>query len=174
MFPAERAGSQRQLAMLSAIRPLIRDARPGDEDAIAALLEPYVLKKIVLRRTPAEIRANLDKTIVCEVNGRLLGTTSLVFFTDTLCEIRALVIADDLQGKGIGRQLVLAAEEKALRYSLQRPLRFFALTYTPEFFERCGYERTTKDKFPEKIYEVCNFCLRKDDCHEIAVQKTVE
>ncbi|MFZ5629280.1 MAG: GNAT family N-acetyltransferase [Spirochaetota bacterium] len=159
--------------MLRAKNPVIRDARPGDEDAIAALLEPYVLKKIVLRRTPAEIRENLGQTIVYEEGTRLLGTTSLVFFSDTLCEIRALVISDELQGKGIGRQLVLAAEEKALQHSLQRPLRFFALTYTPDFFERCGYERTTKDKFPEKIYEVCNFCLRKDDCHEIAVQKTV-
>jgi len=158
--------------MPSAINPQIRDARPGDEDAIAALLEPYVLKKIVLRRSPAEIRENLGQTIVYEENGRLLGTTSLVFFTDTLCEIRALVIADELQGKGVGRQLVLAAEEKALQHSAKTPLHFFALTYTPEFFERCGYELTTKDKFPEKIYEVCNFCLRKDDCHEIAVQKT--
>jgi amino-acid N-acetyltransferase len=160
--------------MLRATNPLIRDARPGDEDAIAALLEPYVLKKIVLRRSREEIRENLGQTIVYQEDGRLLGTTSLVFFTETLCEIRALVISDELQGKGIGRQLVHAAEEKALQHSAHRPLRFFALTYTPEFFERCGYERTTKDKFPEKIYEVCNFCLRKDDCHEIAVQKTVE
>jgi amino-acid N-acetyltransferase len=174
VFPAWRASRQRLSAMLSTSPSFIRDARAGDEDAIAALLEPYVLQKIVLRRTPQEIHANLDKTIVCEVNGRLLGTASLVFFSATLCEIRALVIADELQGKGFGRKLVQAAEEKALRYSTQRPLRFFALTYTPEFFERCGYERTTKDRFPEKIYEVCNFCLRKDDCHEIAVQKIVQ
>lgn len=160
--------------MLRATNPLFRDARPGDEDAIAALLAPYVQKKIVLPRTRAEISASLAQTIVCEDAGRLLGTTSLVFFTDTLCEIRALVIAEEMQGKGIGRQLVLAAEKKALRHSAMRPLRFFALTYTPEFFERCGYERTTKDMFPEKIYEVCNFCLRKDDCHEIAVQKSVQ
>ncbi|GAB4434619.1 MAG: N-acetyltransferase [Turneriella sp.] len=159
--------------MLRATNPQIRDARLGDEDAIEALLEPYVVKKIVLRRSPAEIRENLGQTIVYEDGGRLLGTTSLVFFTDTLCEIRALVISDELQGKGIGRKLVMAAEEKALRHSIQRPLRFFALTYTPDFFERCGYERTTKDQFPEKIYEVCNFCLRKDDCQEIAVQKTI-
>lgn len=153
---------------------LIRDARPGDEHAIAALLEPYVQKKILLRRSLQEIRENLDKTLVYTEAERILGTTSLVFFTATLCEIRALVISDELQGTGIGRKLVHAAENKALQFSAERPLRFFALTYTPEFFERCGYERTSKDQFPEKIYEVCNFCLRKDDCHEIAVQKTIE
>jgi amino-acid N-acetyltransferase len=160
--------------MASATNLLLREAREGDEDAIAALLEPYVEKKIVLRRSLAEIRDNLKYTIVCADGEKLLGTTSLVFFSETLCEIRALVIAEELQGKGIGRQLVHAAEEKALRLSALRPMRFFALTYTPEFFERCGYQRTTKDKFPEKIYEVCNFCLRKDDCQEIAVQKTVQ
>lgn len=150
---------------------MIRDASKDDAADIAALLKPYVAKKILLHRSLEEIRENADKTVVYLNNGQIVGTTSLVFFSETLCEIRALVISDAAQGSGIGRQLVLAAEEKALRMQSARPLKFFALTYTPEFFERVGYSRTTKDMFPEKIYEVCNFCLRKDDCHEIAVQK---
>lgn len=152
---------------------MIRDAIPDDAQAIADLLQPYVEKKILLHRSTEEIRENLDKTVVYTENGIVLGTASLVFFSPVLCEIRALVISDQLQGKGVGKKLVLAAEEKAQRLSVARPLRFFALTYTAGFFEQCGYERTTKDQFPEKIYEVCNFCLRKDDCHEIAVQKSV-
>jgi amino-acid N-acetyltransferase len=152
---------------------VIRDARTGDAEKIAALLTPYVEEKIVLRRSIEEIRENTAQTLVCVDENRIIGTASLVFFSPTLCEIRALVIAASAQGRGIGRDLVLAAEAKALRMQTSRPMRFFALTYTPEFFERCGYERTTKDQFPEKIYEVCNFCLRKDDCHEIAVQKTM-
>lgn len=152
---------------------MIRDALLEDAADIAALLKPYVEKKILLQRSLDEIRDNVDKTVV-EVEGdRIVGTTSLVFFSDTLCEIRALVISDAVQGSGIGRRLVLAAEDKAQRLQPARPLKFFALTYTPEFFERVGYTRTTKDMFPEKIYEVCNFCLRKDDCHEIAVEKIV-
>ena len=150
---------------------IIRDATPTDAADIAALLKPYVEKKILLHRSLDEIRENADKTVVYLDQGRIVGTTSLVFFSETLCEIRALVIDDTAQGSGIGKKLVLAAEEKALRLHAARPLKFFALTYTPEFFERVGYQRTTKDMFPEKIYEVCNFCLRKDDCHEIAVQK---
>lgn len=152
---------------------VIRDATPGDVADIAALLKPYVEKKILLHRSLDEIRENADKTVVYVDNDRIVGTTSLVFFSDTLCEIRALVISDAVQGGGIGKKLVLAAEEKAARIQAARPLKFFALTYTPEFFERVGYVRTTKDMFPEKIYEVCNFCLRKDDCHEIAVEKIV-
>ncbi len=152
---------------------MIRDAQLQDAADIAALLKPYVEKKILLHRSLDEIRENVDKTVVEIEDGRIVGTTSLVFFSETLCEIRALVISDAVQGSGIGRRLVLAAEEKAQRLQATRPLRFFALTYTPEFFERVGYTRTTKDMFPEKIYEVCNFCLRKDDCHEIAVQKIV-
>jgi amino-acid N-acetyltransferase len=150
---------------------VIRDAHTDDAADIAALLKPYVEKKILLHRSLDEIRENTDKTVVYLDNGKIVGTTSLVFFSETLCEIRALVIGDAAQGLGIGRRLVLAVEEKALRMELTRPLKFFALTYTPEFFERVGYEQTTKDMFPEKIYEVCNFCLRKDDCREIAVQK---
>lgn len=152
---------------------MIRDATPDDAPAIAALLQPYVEKKILLHRSLAEIAENADKTVVFSDNGRIIGSSSLVFFSPTLCEIRALVIAETAQGRGIGRDLVLAAETRALALKAERPMRFFALTYTPEFFERCGYARTTKDQFPEKIYEVCNFCLRKDDCHEIAVQKKI-
>ncbi len=153
---------------------MIRDAQIEDAEEIAALLAPYVEKKILLHRSIAEIRENTAQTVVYTDENHIIGTSSLVFFSPALCEIRALVIADAAQGRGIGKDLVLAAERKAMHLQSVRPLRFFALTYTPEFFERCGYERTTKDKFPEKIYEVCNFCLRKDDCHEIAVQKSVD
>lgn len=152
---------------------MIRDAQREDAAEIAALLKPYVDKKILLHRSLEEIRENAAQTVVFSESGSILGTASLVFFSPTLCEIRALVISESAQGRGIGKDLVLAAEAKALAEQNARPMRFFALTYTPEFFERCGYERTTKDQFPEKIYEVCNFCLRKDDCHEIAVQKQV-
>lgn len=150
---------------------VVRDAVIDDAASIAALLKPYVEKKILLHRSLEEIRANIDKTIVVVEDERIVGTTSLVFFSPTLCEVRALVVAEDLQRGGVGRLLVEAAEEKAQQMRTTRPLRVFALTYTPEFFERLGYARTTKDRFPEKIYEVCRFCLRKDDCHEIAVEK---
>lgn len=152
---------------------MIRDAVKDDAPAIARLIQPHVEKKILLGRSLAEITENADRTVVFSEGPAILGSASLVFFSATLCEIRALVIADSAQGRGLGRDLVLAAEAKALRLQNERPMRFFALTYTPEFFERVGYERTTKDQFPEKIYEVCNFCLRKDDCHEIAVQKKI-
>ncbi len=151
---------------------MVRDAVAADAVAIAGLLKPHVTQKVLLHRSLDEITQNIDKTLVCEENGQIIGTVSLVFFSTTLCEIRALAISDSAQGKGIGKELVLAVESKALGLTTGRPVRFFALTYTPEFFEHCGYSRTTKDMFPEKIYEVCNFCLRKDDCHEIAVQKT--
>ncbi|MFO1524412.1 MAG: GNAT family N-acetyltransferase [Turneriella sp.] len=152
---------------------MTRQATEDDAKQIAELLKPHVESKVLLHRSTEEIKQNLDKTLVDVDVGRVVGTVSLVFFTPSLCEIRALAISPATQGHGIGKRLVLAAEQMALSLQTERPMRFFALTYTPEFFERCGYARTTKDMFPEKIYEVCNFCLRKDDCHEIAVQKTV-
>lgn len=153
---------------------MVRDAVTADAVAIAGLLKPHVTQKVLLHRSLDEITQNIDKTLVYEEGGAIIGTVSLVFFSSSLCEVRALAISDAAQGKGIGKQLVLGAERKALKLMSERPMRFFALTYTPEFFEHCDYSRTTKDMFPEKIYEVCNFCLRKDDCHEIAVQKTID
>lgn len=152
---------------------MLRDATPSDAPAIADLIEPYVEKKILLKRSLAEISENSSNTVVFAEGGSILATASLVFFAPTLVEIRALVVSEAAQGSGLGKKIVLAAEAKAARMHVERPLRFFALTYTPEFFESVGYFRTTKEMFPEKIYEVCNFCLRKDDCHEIAVEKKI-
>lgn len=157
--------------MTSSDTLLIRQARVGDEQAIYDLIRPYAEKKILLHRSLAEISANLDATLVCAVGEKICGTVSLVFFSPSLCEIRALVIAEGTQGRGIGKKLVYAAEDKALQLTTTRPLRIFALTYTPEFFLRCGYRLTAKENFPEKIYEVCSICLRRDDCREIAVEK---
>jgi len=150
---------------------VLRNATKDDAPAIAALIQPYVERKILLKRSLAEIAENAPDTVVFAEGGLILATASLVFFSQTLVEIRALVVSESAQGRGLGKKVVLAAEKIAAEREQERPLRFFALTYTPEFFESIDYVRTTKEMFPEKIYEVCNFCLRKDDCHEIAVEK---
>ena len=153
---------------------MIRPALHTDIPKIKALLDPFVQNKIVLAKSEFEIERDLGLTLVSteeNTNSSINGTVSLVFFHDSLCEIRALVVHPQTHGKGLGRSLVLEAEKLALSKSKKKQIRFFALTYTPDFFEKCGYQITTKENFPEKVYEVCQYCLKKDDCHEIAVEK---
>ena len=94
---------------------MVRDAIAADAVAIAGLLKPHVTQQILLHRSLEEIGHNIDKTLVCEEDGQIIGTVSLVFFSASLCEIRALAISDAAQGKGIGKELVLAVENKALK-----------------------------------------------------------
>ena len=62
-------------------------------------------------------------------------------------------------------------QEQFLPVSISAAWDFFS---TPENLNMITPEDLTFEvtsPLPEKIYEVCNFCLRKDDCHEIAVEK---
>ena len=87
---------------------MIRDAQTDDAVEIAALLKPYVDKKILLHRSLEEIRENAPQTVVFVEAGRILGSSSLVFFSPTLCEIRALVITE--AGTEVGGEEFVAGQ----------------------------------------------------------------
>jgi N-acetylglutamate synthase-like GNAT family acetyltransferase len=149
----------------------VRKAVPGDTEAIWELLQPWVKEKILLSRTREEILSEIDRTFVCVTrNNEIAGTVSIIFFQKLLCEVRALAVKKEFHNHGIGLRLVKGLVKHLVSEIKERPLRIFALTYTPEFFAKAGFTVTKKENFPDKIYEVCAFCARKDDCHEIAVE----
>ncbi|MCF7855891.1 MAG: GNAT family N-acetyltransferase, partial [Candidatus Pacebacteria bacterium] len=49
--------------------------------------------------------------------------------------------------------------------------RIFALTYHPRLFEHQGFQRVSKDLFPEKVWHDCAKCPKRDRCDEIALLK---
>lgn len=101
---------------------------------------------------------------------QVVGTLSFIFFNDRLCEVRSLAVSDNLKRGGVGLRLLKNAIKKLDDAYPVRPLRIFALTYVPGFFEKAGFTVTGKENFPDKIYEVCRYCARQHDCREIAVE----
>ena len=147
-------------------KPEIRDATAADVDRIFELMETYMAKGILLPRSKDEIYDNLMKFSVVEVDGLIEGCGALEIFTETLCEIRSLVVSADSNRQGLGGLLVEGLIEKARLLGLSRVM---ALTYVPGFFHSVGFRTVPKSIFPEKVWGVCIKCHKFTDCDEIAV-----
>jgi amino-acid N-acetyltransferase len=73
-------------------------ARPEDADAVDRLLEQHHL--------PTDgLRAHLATTIVARRNGDVVGSAALEVYPDGAL-MRSVAVAPDLQGQGVGRQLI--------------------------------------------------------------------
>lgn len=109
-------------------------------------------------------------TWVYRQNNQVIASVSLIFFKPDLCEVRALAVHPQYQKQKIGKKLIGEVLHFLKNEYPVKPIRVFALTYVPEFFQKFGFQITKKENFPDKIYEVCQFCLKKEDCREIALE----
>ena len=147
---------------------LVRDATIEDVDSIYSMMESYAASGVLLPRSKDEIWDSLLKFSVIEYNNETVGCAALEIFSSELCEIRSLVVADHMSRCGFGRILVEELIEKARPLGLKR---IMALTYVPEFFHRLGFRTVPKEVFPEKVWGVCIYCRKFNDCDETAVTK---
>ena len=150
---------------------MISDAAEPDPAAIAALLEPFAQRQIVLSRDEADIRHYLANFIVAELRGELVGCVAVRNFGNQLFELRSLVVRDDMHGRGVGRMLLNRACER-LKTLCPEGFRLFTLTLVPGFFEKSGFVKVGRDLFPEKIWCDCNNCPKLNDCDEVALLYT--
>ena len=152
---------------------MIRKARIEDTQSIFDLIQVYVEQEILLPRSIETIRLEIELTWVSTTEDeKVEGTLNLTQFEKDLYELRAMVVSEKIQGQGIGTALLYEVENYIKR-NLYLPMRLFVLTYDPAFFIKNGFERVSKEIFPQKIYDVCQFCARNSECKEIAVHKII-
>lgn len=130
-----------ELPMLSASADdvTIRPAGPGDLEAVEAFIAPFVAAKRILPRTTDELSLLLANGFIAEASGIVVGFATLEIYSRKLAELRSLAVADDYQGRGIGRRLVEACLELARS---RRVFEVMTITSTDEFFRRCGFDFT--------------------------------
>ena len=145
---------------------VIRKAQIKDIKSVHALINNFAENGRMLPVSLSDLFGNVrDFTVACE-NNTFLGCCCLRIVWEDLAEIRSLAVAEDRQGKGIGRKMVetCLAEAKGLGVK-----RVFALTYVPEFFEGLGFARVDKSVLPHKVWADCVRCPKFPDCDEVAV-----
>lgn len=149
----------------------IRGARMSEIDTMVELFAEEVEAGRMLPRKPAEMRAHVDDWLVAELDGAIVGCVSLVFFNETLCEVRSLAVDASFRGNGLGGMLISAAVEMARQRGMQRVL---ALTRAEAVFIRQGFEMDRVANYPEKVWRDCTMCPLRHRCDESAVIYHIE
>jgi amino-acid N-acetyltransferase len=145
---------------------MIRKALIPDVREIHRLLLDYARDGLLLSRSLAELYESLRDFYVFEVDGKVVGTAALNICWEDLAELRSLAVHPDFNGRGAGRELVLACLAEARLLGLRR---VFALTYKQAFFEKLGFTVIEKSQLPHKIWGDCMKCAKFPDCDEIAL-----
>lgn len=145
---------------------LVRAANIHDVPAIHELLDSYAQMGNVLSRPMSEIYRHLRDFFVIEAGGKVIACAALEIFTESLGEVRSLVIQENHKQQGLGKLLVQRVCQEARLIGLSR---LMALTYVPEFFTRLGFTEVSKDTLPEKVWGICVKCYKYNRCDETAV-----
>lgn len=158
---------------LSPAAPLIeRKARLGDIDAIHELIGHWAARGQMLVRSRQLLAETIRDFTVMEAApegvrpGGLAGVCGLHLLAPDLAEVRGLAVHPNFQGRGLGKQLVLACEREACELGLPA---LFAWTYQQKFFEHCGFHRIDKTSLHPKVWSECQRCAFFENCNEIAM-----
>ena len=146
--------------------PIIRPAAIDDVPYLHHLIEIYAAQGNLLPRPMSELYRHLRDFFVIEVHGKVAACGALEIFTESLGEVRSLVVDDEFKGHGFGRMLVERIAAEARTIGLKR---LMALTYVAPFFHKLGFTTVAKDTLPEKVWGICVKCYKYNNCDETAV-----
>jgi len=149
---------------------MIRKAKIRDIKKIQELISYFARQDVMLPRSLNELYESIRDFWVDEEKGRITGCVALHISWDDLAEIKSLAVTKNSQGKGIGRDLVLACLQEA---EVMGAKKIFVLTYKPEFFKKLGFKRIKTSALPHKIWAECINCCKFPNCQEIALQKNL-
>lgn len=145
----------------------IRPARPEDIVDILQLVNDHARRGDLLPRTAASIRDTLNDWLIArDETGELVACVSLLTYSPVLAEVRSLAVHDRAKGSGWGSTLVKALIIEARRRGV---VTLFALTRAVRFFQRAGFQISSRERFPEKVWRDCSACPLIDNCDETAV-----
>ena len=147
------------------------DLRPGrmqDIPALLQLINDYAAKGIMLPRTEFEMAENIRDFVVAYSGQHLVACGALHFYSPTVAEVRSLAVHPSCKGQNLGREIVMALEQDALRHKLHS---LFAFTYVEGFFRKMGYNVVDRGELPLKAWKDCLRCPKFQACDEIAMVK---
>jgi amino-acid N-acetyltransferase len=164
-----RAASTRSL---KAAKPqiVLRAAVAADAPALLALIAAHLEEGRLLPRTLDELTVHAHRFVVAvEPSGsgeKIVGCAELAPLSQTVAEIRSLVVSGDARRLGLGVRMVeaLGATARGLGYT-----RLCAFAHDPAFFVHRGFSIVPHTWVPEKIAHDCTTCPLFRNCGQYAV-----
>ena len=146
---------------------MIRPATIHDVPRMQAIINSHAEFGRMLFKSYAQLYETLrDFAVYEDERGEIVGVVGLAIIWADLAEVRSLAVAEDRQGKGIGKQLVNWCIEEARRLGIRQ---IMSLTYEQTFFAKLGFLVVDKDTLPLKVWSDCVRCPKRDGCDEIAM-----
>ncbi|HEX8715614.1 MAG TPA: GNAT family N-acetyltransferase [Gemmatimonadaceae bacterium] len=150
----------------------VRPARPHEAEAISRLNNQFADEMLMLRRTPEMVALAIDDFVVAvDAAGSVVGCGALKEYSPSVAEVAAIAVSRDAHGQGLGRLIVGAVEQLAMKRDIYD---VFALTLQPKFFAACGYAQVDRARYPEKIRRDCLACARRFACDEYCFAKNLQ
>lgn len=150
----------------------VRPARAHEAEAISRLNNQFADEMLMLRRTPEMVALAIDDFVVAvDAAGSVVGCGALKEYSPSVAEVAAIAVSRDAHGQGLGRLIVGAVEQLAMKRDIYD---VFALTLQPKFFAACGYAQVDRARYPEKIRRDCLACARRFACDEYCFAKNLQ
>lgn len=128
---------------------LIEMPQDHDVGAITALNNLFAPDGLTLQRTERFVELHLqDYRVIRAPDGGILGCVALDEYAPSLVELVSLAVSPVAQGRGVGRQLIAAAERLAVKRGYRE---LFAISLADQLFLSCGFQETSIEVYPEKI-----------------------
>jgi amino-acid N-acetyltransferase len=145
---------------------ILRKATVKDVPTMARMINAFAGQGQMLPKSQHQLYQDIRDFVVAVSDERIVGCGALHVIWEDLAEVRSLAVAQDWQGRGLGRMIVetLLAEARSLGLP-----RVFALTYHQGFFERLGFRVVPRESLPHKIWGDCLNCPKFPNCDEVAL-----
>jgi amino-acid N-acetyltransferase len=139
----------------------------ADECAeVSRIIAHFASQAILLWRTPEDVARHVENFLLAEIAGRTIGCVAIQDYGGGLVEVRSLAVIQEYWGQGIGSHLIQAAIKLAAERGARR---VFALTKRPKLFLHNGFVMAERNDFPQKVWNDCQLCPKRDHCIEVAV-----
>jgi amino-acid N-acetyltransferase len=138
-----------------------------DIDAMQSVVKKSVEDGLILYRDNNEMSTNIRSYIVAKLDDKIIGFVALHLFSQSIAEVRSLIVNEKNRAKGVGEALVKQALIEAGNLRIKEVL---VLTYEKLFFEKLGFIEISKESIPEhKIWSDCVRCKYFPVCNEVSL-----
>ena len=148
-----------------------RRAQFRDVESVHRIVNQYAEQGLMLARSRNAIYETLRDFVLAEQDGEVVGVGALHMVWDELAEIRAMAVAPEFTGRGIGMAIVEQLAEDARELGVKT---LYTLTYQPVFFAKAGFHEVPKERLSQKVWKDCINCSKFPNCDEIAMIRSLE
>lgn len=126
----------------------IRQMNHADVPEVLQLMEPFMTKGALVKRTAADLDERLADYAVYEVDGTIHGCGALHRYSGHMGEIAGIAVDEAYASLGIGQKIVSYLQEKAARMKLRQV--FVLTTLTADWFYKLGFKKADVRLLPKE------------------------